>query len=161
VRLLYDGTIFGFQAAGGISRFFTSLIRRLPADWQPAVITPRVENFIFPEHPRLRVYRWRRFRPSQVSNVLERTCFQAVVRALRPQIIHPTYYTLLTRRHASANQFRGQYRCPVVLNVWDLTYMVYPDMIENSAFWAARMREAVHLRAYPARSARIYSRALG
>ena len=143
MRLLYDGTIFGFQAAGGISRYFTSVIRRLPSDWQPTVIAPRVDNFIFPEHPHLRVIRWRRFRPSRVSNVLERTYFQSVVRRLRPQIVHPTYYTLLTRRQASANQFRRHYRCPVVLNVWDLIYMAYPDMIEQSAFWAARMREAV------------------
>ncbi len=143
MRVLYDGTIFGFQAAGGISRFFTSLIRRLPGDWQPSVITPRVNNLIFPEHPRLRVFRWRRFQPTRVSNVLERHYFQAVVRRLRPQLVHPTYYTLLTRRQASANQFRKNYRCPVILNVWDMIHEVYPHLIEQSDFWAARKREAV------------------
>ena len=143
MRLLYDGTIFGFQAAGGISRYFTSLIRRLPADWQPSIITPQVENLIFPEHPHLHVYRWRRFRPTQLSNVLERRYFQAVVRRTRPRLVHPTYYTLLTRRQASANQFDRNYRCPVVLNVWDMIHEVYPRMIEQSDFWAARKREAV------------------
>ena len=143
MRVLYDGTIFGFQAAGGISRFFTSLIRRLPVDWQPSVITPQVNNLYFPEHPRLQVFRWRRFQPTRVSNVLERHYFQAVVRRMRPQLVHPTYYTLLTRRQASANQFYRNYRCPVVLSVWDMIHEVYPRMIEQSDFWAARKREAV------------------
>ncbi len=143
MRILYDGTIFGFQAAGGISRYFTSLIRRLPADWQPSIITPQVENLIFPEHPNLHVYRWRRFRPAQVSNVLERHYFQTLARRIRPQLVHPTYYTLLTRRQASANQFHRNYRCPVVLNVWDMIHEVYPQMIEQGDFWAARKREAV------------------
>ena len=143
MRILYDGCIFGFQAAGGISRFYASVIRRLPADWQPTIVAPAGDNAMFPRHPRLRAYRWRRFQPTQVSNVLERAYFRAAETLARPQIFHPTYYTLLTHRMAAAGHFRRRPRCPMVISVWDMIHETYPAMLDPTGFWAARKHEAV------------------
>ena len=143
MRILYDGSIFGFQAAGGISRFYASVIRRLPGNWQPTLITADSGNASFPTHPQLQVYRWKRFRPTQVSNVLERNYFRAVVARVRPQLVHPTYYTLLTRRLRSSRHFYRHYHCPVVVSVWDMIHEIHPAMMDPEGFWAARKREAV------------------
>lgn len=143
MRILYDGSIFGFQAAGGISRFYASVIRRLPAAWQPTLITPVADNASFPVHPRLRVFRWRRFQPTRMSNVLERGYFRAIVSRARPQLVHPTYYSLLTRRLRGPNHFRVRPRCPVVISVWDMIHETYPEMMDPDGFWALRKREAI------------------
>jgi glycosyltransferase involved in cell wall biosynthesis len=124
------------QAAGGVNRYFANLIARLPADVTPYLTTCEARTLNYPAHPNLRVYRYRRFRPAAVSYRLEKLFFDRVA-ARRYDLAHPTYYTLLTRREV------GEYRCPVVVTVWDMIHELFAEELDPTGRCAEEKRRAV------------------
>lgn len=121
MRILYDGQIYASQRAGGVNRYFANLIGRLPAAFHPYLTTAVSSDLNFPRHPNLKIYRYRRFTPTGLSYRLERYFFDLVGAGLRFDLVHPTYYTLLTRREVMS------YRRPVVLTVWDMIHELFPE----------------------------------
>ena len=121
MRILYDGMIYHMQAAGGVNRYFANLIARLPGDVAPSLTTLRVREVNYPTHPNLKVYRYSRFRPTAVSYRLEKYFFDYASASHRYDLAHPTYYTLLTGREVR------EYRCPVVITVWDMIHELFPE----------------------------------
>lgn len=113
MRILYDGMVYELQAAGGVNRYFKSLIARLPSDVSPYLITRRPLDVSLPVHPKLRSYRHRSLRPGRVFYKLEKLLSRSF------DIAHPTYYSLLTQWTIS------DYRCPVVLTVWDMIHELF------------------------------------
>lgn len=124
MRILYDGEIYAYQAAGGINRYFANIISRLPADFVPTFTTCQRRSINCPTHPNLRTFYYPRFgfRPGRLSYWLEKYYFQAVTQFTVQNVVHPTYYTLLTRQDMAKS------RLPIVLTVYDMIHEIfYPD----------------------------------
>lgn len=136
MQILYDGGASQERGVGGVKRYFTNLIARLPADFEPHYTTCRAEDETEPSHPRLRIHRFRRFRPQRVSLRLEERFFRRVEDAWAFAIAHPTYYTLLSQREVS------EYRCPVVITVWDMIHELFPELDPTGSL-VARKRAAI------------------
>src|SRR5258705_12888999 len=120
MRILFDGEVFRMQSIGGVNRYFENLICQLPTDFEPSLLVPPAGEVSRITHPNLRVYRYGKERLQKVSHRLNQYCVQLEknywnqVRSLRSfDIAHPTYYSLITRREMR------DYRCPVVVTVWD------------------------------------------
>jgi glycosyltransferase involved in cell wall biosynthesis len=137
MRVLYDGNIFLMQAAGGVNRYFANLIARLPLDVTPYMTTCETRNVNYPTHPNLKTYNYRRFRPAGVSYRLEKLFFDYVTASRRYDLAHPTYYTLLTRRSMA------EYRCPVVITVWDMIHELFPAELDPKGWNAEAKRKAI------------------
>ncbi|MCL7488549.1 MAG: glycosyltransferase family 4 protein [Desulfobulbaceae bacterium] len=121
MRIVFDYQIFVLQQEGGISRCFLELAQRLPQlfdDVETAVVAP---YFVSPllakagEGNRVKVIG--RKVPSfsgkhRVLPVLNRYASRADLQALRPDIIHETYYSGRT----------VSYDCPRILTVYDMIH---------------------------------------
>ena len=137
MQILYDGKIYLMQSAGGVNRYFANLIARLPADFRPRLTTCETRALNYPSHPNLEVHRFRRFRPAGVSYRLEKIYFDRVSDSRRFDLAHPTYYTLLTRREVS------EYRCPVVITVWDMIHELFAADLDPSGRSVEEKRRAI------------------
>lgn len=136
MRILYDGAVTQEHGASGIKRYFTSVIERLPPDFQPHFTTCRARVETEPAHPQLRIHRFHRFRPQRLSLKLEKAFFGRVEDSFQFDLAHPTYYTLLSQREVS------EYRCPVVVTVWDMIHELFPELYPDGEF-VARKRRAI------------------
>ena len=125
------------QVTGGITRYFASLISRLPEDCVPIVTTIRRPQVNFPVHKNLTVFHYTKFRPASVSNRLQKYFFRAATALNRFDIAHPTYYFLITGRELS------HYRCPLVITVWDMINELFPKETDAGGEQAAQKRKAV------------------
>jgi glycosyltransferase involved in cell wall biosynthesis len=134
MRILYDGAITQEHGAGGIKRYFANLIRRLPSAVEPHFTSCRALQETDPSHPRLRLHRFRRFRPQRLSLKLEKAFFGRIQDSLSFDIAHPTYYTLLSGREVSS------YRCPVVITLWDMIHELFPELYPDSGFLERKRR---------------------
>lgn len=137
MRILYDGAICQ-EPAGGINRYFANVIRRLPETFTPHLTTCRRPSEHDPVHPRLEVHRFTRFRPRRLSLRFERAYFRRVADSHSFDLAHPTYYTLLSQRELA------DYRCPVVITVWDMIHELFPE-VDPFGRLAAHKRRAVEV----------------
>jgi glycosyltransferase involved in cell wall biosynthesis len=137
MKVLYDGNIYLIQAAGGVNRYFANLIARLPASVAPYLTTSQPGDVNYPVHPNLRMHKFKRFRPAGLSYRLEKRYFDYVTAAHGLDLAHPTYYTLLTRREVK------DYRCPVVITVWDMIHELFPAELDPTGQQADEKRRAV------------------
>ncbi|MBD2129898.1 glycosyltransferase family 4 protein [Microcoleus sp. ZQ-A2] len=139
MRILYDGYTYAMQSAGGINRYFANLIGRLPEDIIPALTTCQPQNVNYPVHPNLRTFFYKRFgfRPGCVSYWLEKHYFRSVASLNSFDIVHPTYYSLLTRQEIN------QYQYPVVLTVYDMIHELFASKIDPKGEQAEKKRKAV------------------
>lgn len=125
MRILYDGQIYKQQVAGGINRYFANLISRQPKEFFPTLTTCRTRNFNYPSHPNLKTFYYQRFRPGRISNWLEKRYFEAIATYKHFDLIHPTYYSLLSRQSLEC------YRFPAVVTVHDMIHEIfYPDAVD-------------------------------
>ncbi len=116
MKILYDGTMFANQAAGGINRYFANIISRFPSEFEPALLTFNVRAHNWPVHPKLRIYQAPLFAPDRVARLLGRYYFRAAARQFKPDIVHPTYYYSLGVRRLNS------YGCPSVVTVYDFIH---------------------------------------
>lgn len=124
MRVLYDGQIFNSQAAGGINRYFSNIISGLPTDIHPHLTTYAIPKVLWPQHPNLKIFQYRLFRPRRISYTLARPYFEAVTRFGHYNLAHPTYYHLLGRQQAA------HYQCPLVITVYDMIYELFPEKMD-------------------------------
>ncbi|MBF2064480.1 MAG: glycosyltransferase family 4 protein [Calothrix sp. C42_A2020_038] len=127
MHILYDGQIYLMQVAGGINRYFANLINRLSENDFPAVTICETRNVNFPSHPNLKTFYFQRrgFRPRRVSFWLEKIYFRAISKYKKFDLVHPTYYSLLTGNSLDS------YRIPTVITVHDMIHeKFYPDAID-------------------------------
>jgi glycosyltransferase involved in cell wall biosynthesis len=144
MRILYDGEIYRMQPAGGINRYFASIIGGLPADFTPSLLVGERRAVNYPAHPRLKVYFRGRRRLDSISYRLSLLLSRAEDRAVSTlsrgwgfDLAHPTYYTLLTGRDVR------EYRCPVVLTVWDMIHELFAGTMDPSGRNAEEKRRAM------------------
>ena len=126
MQILYDGQIYADQAAGGINRYFANLISRLPENITPAITTAQLRNVNFPEHKNLKTFFYQRFgfKPGRICYWLEQYYFQAVSCFNRFGVLHPTYYSLLSR------QEMNQSKQPIVLTVYDMIHELFAEQMD-------------------------------
>ncbi len=139
MHILYDGHTYAMQSAGGINRYFANLISRLPEDFTPALTTCKPRNVNYPTHPNLKTFFYKRFgfRPGCVSYWLEKHYFRAVAAFNSFDVVHPTYYTLLTRQEINKSRF------PVVLTVYDMIHELFAEQIDPDGQQAEVKRKAI------------------
>ncbi|MEP6636533.1 MAG: glycosyltransferase family 1 protein [Acidobacteriota bacterium] len=137
MRVLYDGNVYLIQTAGGVNRYFANLISRLPTNIIPHLTTSQSGEVNYPAHPNLRTHKFNRFRPAGLSYRVEKRYFDYVTATNRFDIAHPTYYTLLTRREVK------DYRCPIVITVWDMIHELFPAELDPTGRQADEKRRAV------------------
>jgi glycosyltransferase involved in cell wall biosynthesis len=119
MRILYDGNIYGIQAAGGINRYFANIISRLPDDATPVLTTCRRHHLNYPTHknldrhyfPRPEIKGLRR-----VSYWMGQQYFRSFTQRQTFDLQHPTYYSLLNHQPIDAYPF------PMVLTVHDFIH---------------------------------------
>jgi glycosyltransferase involved in cell wall biosynthesis len=144
MRILYDGQVYSFQAAGGINRYFANLISRLPVDCTPTLLVAQVREVNFPAHPNLQIYRYGDRRGGGFSHRLSvyysqlRDYYLKNVTAFeRFDLAHPTYYSLLNARDASS------YRCPLVVTVHDMIHELFREHLDPTGAHAEVKRRAI------------------
>ena len=137
MRILYDGQIYKYQAAGGISRYFANLISKLPQSFSPHLTVAQQNKILYPTHSNLKVCSYKYFRPVQIACRLEKYYFRSIAAFNSFDIAHPTYYSLLTQQELS------QYRVPVVLTVYDLIHEIFRSQIASSGRHIEQKRKAI------------------
>lgn len=139
MKILYDGYIYAVQKAGGINRYFANIISRLPADWTPVLTTCELRETNCPDHPNLKIHFYQRFGfwPGRTSYWLEKYYFRAATALSKPNLIHPTYYSQLTRQDMSRSSV------PLVLTVWDMIHEIFADQIDPDGHYAEEKRKAI------------------
>ena len=145
MRILYDGQVYGMQVVGGVNRYFDNLILRLPSDFAPSLLVSQVQKFKYPPHANLNIYEYDRMRLGSISyrvslglSRLENFYIRRLLAATRFDLAHPTYYTLLTGREIA------EYRCPVVLTVWDMIHERFPETMDRTGQYTEQKRRALH-----------------
>ena len=73
MKILYDGYIYSVQQQGGISRYFSNLISRLPSTITPVVTTAVPLHNLKITHPNLVPVFYKRFgfKPSRLSYAID------------------------------------------------------------------------------------------
>jgi glycosyltransferase involved in cell wall biosynthesis len=144
MKILYDGQIYSNQAAGGINRYFANIIGRLPQSFAPSLIVRDLPDLSFPAHPNLRIYKYGRLPLEHISWKLGRFCslfekryHQHLGSSKRFDIIHPTYYSLVTGREIR------KCRRPVVITVWDMIHELFPALIDPHGVYAEEKRNII------------------
>jgi glycosyltransferase involved in cell wall biosynthesis len=138
MRILFDGFIYREQRAGGIGRYFNSIIRRLPSGDVPVLVTEDSHlNVDLPVHPNLKQYNYANFRPNRVSTFSKKYYYQYINRFKPFDLIHPTYYTLLSGEKISS--VKG----PKISTIHDMIYEVFQDKINNAHQHVAWKRDAI------------------
>ena len=144
MRILYDGEIYSMQTAGGINRYFASLISRLPASFAPTLLVARSCGVNAPVHPRLTIYGRQKIDLRSVScrfddyySQVRRWYLRTIADSRIFDLAHPTYYQLVTRRDLS------NYRCPIVLTVWDMTHELFQNEMDPEGAVVQLKRKAI------------------
>jgi glycosyltransferase involved in cell wall biosynthesis len=118
MKILYDGDIYTYQAAGGINRYFANLISRLPLSDVPTLTTCRRPNLNTPSHPHLDIRYFPRPdipRLRRIGFWVGRQYLRSVVNSQTFDLFHPTYYSLIHNPIA-------RYPFPLVLTVHDFVH---------------------------------------
>lgn len=146
MRILYDGEVYDWQGAGGINRYFANIISRLPADLEPVLLAGQMRDLNFPSHPNLRIYEYGVRSPKverfsyrlglYYTKLRDRLLTENCVRG-RFDLVHPTYYKLMTRRPV------GSYRAPTVLTVWDMIHELFPKEMDSTGEHAELKKKAI------------------
>jgi len=125
MKILYDGQIYASQTTGGINRYFTNIIDRLPQDVYPTLTsTHRTNKLHYPAHPNLTLQEYRSFRPHRISNRVRSQYFRWLNNSQPFDILHPTYYSLLSEQSFS------QTRHPLVVTVHDMIHELFADRMD-------------------------------
>ncbi len=138
MQIFYDGQIYKIAPTQGISRYFANIISRLPEESYTPLLTTYAAGVSYPTHPNLQLFKYKRFRPGRVSSWLEKYYFNSISNTHKFDLAHPTYYTLLSRQEIN------QYRCPVVLTVWDMIHEIFSDQMDAGGQQAEEKRKAIY-----------------
>jgi glycosyltransferase involved in cell wall biosynthesis len=137
MKILYDGYTYNMQLAGGISRYFSNIINRLPDDVHPTLTSTYRENKNnYPTHSNLRLREFREFRPQRISHRVRKHYFDAISSG-KFDIAHPTYYYFLHQDHLVRK------RSPLVLTVYDMIYELFANMLDPHGYTIAAKRQAI------------------
>ncbi len=125
MKIVYDAHIFRWQKAGGIRRYFSEVISRLPAAWSPLLLGLDRTSGDLPAHPRLQVSNFSPIRPRRFSQPLKKAYWD--YRLLRKaDVVHPTYFNL------SGGLDYSSLKSSLVVTVHDFAHATYPHLMDDS-----------------------------
>jgi glycosyltransferase involved in cell wall biosynthesis len=126
VKIFYDGQIYADQITGGICRYFTNIINRLPETDQPTLTTSYRQNKgSYPTHPNLQLQEFPDFRPYRIAHKLRGQYFRWRNDRQSFDIFHPTYYQLLSQTAFSRS------KRPLAITVYDMIHELFADKIDG------------------------------
>lgn len=129
MRILYDGFIYSLQTAGGINRYFSNIIQRLPGDLQPFLAIPTSNKLNFPKNPNLKLIKYHKLPAFRYSGVLEKMAFYGKMKLRNTfDLQHPTYYGMLT-----PNKY-NPVRATTVRTVYDMIHELYPQNLDPTGY---------------------------
>ncbi|MFG0261450.1 MAG: glycosyltransferase family 4 protein [Novipirellula sp. JB048] len=137
MRVLFEGAILEILRCGGIARYFTELINRLPETTAPILLGPEspAEGFT---HPRLRYEAVRTQPPLRFLRKLWHPAQHGkIARRIEQQhadLIHWTYYRGLCRRPIQRSGI------PTVVTVYDFIHEAFPDTDPSGRTLAMKAR---------------------
>jgi glycosyltransferase involved in cell wall biosynthesis len=138
MKIFYDGQTYAQQTAGGINRYFSNIIDRLPPDTQPTLTAPHRSNKLnYPTHQNLQLREFRDFRPSRISDTVRTQYFRWIENHQYFDIIHPTYYFRLTKA-SFANIGH-----PLVINVWDMIHELFAGSLDPEGYTVRAKKAAI------------------
>ncbi|MDB6030414.1 MAG: Mannosyltransferase [Verrucomicrobiales bacterium] len=139
MKILYDGFIFSAQESGGISRYFASLIKRLPGEWRPVLRCRRIPKTVSQVHARLQMqpFDFSRVKPEKLSFGLGRLYFKALDKAGGYDIAHPTYHFLLPNDRIKPR------RSPLVITIHDMIPEIFASELDREGYDARGKRAAI------------------
>ncbi len=126
MRIVYDGAIFSMQHVGGISRYITALLDRIPDDTQATLLTSRDQMQRWLNVKRLQAVEasgapWpKKFRA--IQRIVERSRVHRCDANVDADLMHWSYYTGLQRRSVSRHRLRKS-----VVTVYDLIHEKFPE----------------------------------
>lgn len=139
MKILYDGQIYADQIAGGINRYFTNIINRLPQDAQPTLTASyRNNKSNYPIHPNLQLHEFPDFRPSRIAHKLRNQYFRWCNANKHFDIAHPTYYFQLTGE--SFSDKNGA----LVITVHDMIHELFADSVDVKGYTINAKKNAIH-----------------
>ena len=125
MKIFYDGQIYADQTTGGINRYFTNIITRLPEDAQPTLTASyRSNKSYYPTHSNLRLQEFPQFRPYRIAHSIRGHYLRWLNEDRSFDIFHPTYYFLLSGEAFS------QTRHPLVITVYDMIHELFADYMD-------------------------------
>lgn len=138
MKILFDGHIYNSQKAGGIGRYFNSIIRRLPGHFVPILTTlDSKSTFDLPAHQNLDKINFNSFKPYRVFSFSKKKYFSYINRIKKYELVHPTYYTLLSEEKFSS------LKKPVVSTIHDMIFELFEDQLKNAKIHMAYKRDAI------------------
>jgi len=135
MKVGFDYTIFVMQKYGGISRYFKELHKALSKDVNCKIIAPICikshlneinQNFI----NLIKINKIPQYGTKILTNLNYLTS-SAYIKYWKPDIIHKTYFNNHNYKSISAKK---------ILNVWDLTHEIYPELYNKSKKWRPKER---------------------
>jgi len=139
MRVLYDGAIYSMQAYGGISRYFAEIISRLPASYTPIVLSAKKRSF--PPHPNLELhcneFQWWPQPLKKLNRWAKRRYFNGLHNTLNADVLHPTYYSLLSTKPPQTKRF------PTVLTIYDCIHERFAALIDPAGRSVDLKRKAI------------------
>jgi glycosyltransferase involved in cell wall biosynthesis len=125
MNILYDGSIFSYQAAGGVNHYISRLIDLAPQDVKPALATNTRRNVNYPTNPNLETLYFKRFwfKPGRLCFEMEKRYFRH--RMLRGgfDIFHPSLYA-----ENLAQVSLSAFPYPLVVTVHDMIDEIHPEV---------------------------------
>ena len=124
MKILYEGAVFEIMRYGGVARYFTELINRLPTAAQPHVLGPtdrpggltneRLAYHEVKTQPPVKLFRkaWRPLQHARLTKSID---------ANPANVVHWTYYSGLCKRKIQKS------RQPMVITVYDFIHEAYPE----------------------------------
>jgi glycosyltransferase involved in cell wall biosynthesis len=136
--ILYDGQIYADQITGGISRYFTNVIARLPLDTQPTLTTVyRTNKSHYPTHPNLKLQEFPDFRPYRIAHKMRSHYFHWRNDRQPFDVFHPTYHFLLSQESFS------QVRHPLVITVCDMIHELFASTLDPGGYTIRAKQAAI------------------
>ena len=138
MKILYDGQIYADQITGGISRYFTNIITRLPQTAQPTLTASyRRRKSHYPTHPNLQLQEFPDFRPSRIAHSIRSQYFRWLNEHQSFDIFHPTYYFLL------AGETFSQTKHPLVITVCDMIHELFASTLDPEGYTIRAKQAAI------------------
>jgi glycosyltransferase involved in cell wall biosynthesis len=130
VKIAFDYSAFLLQKYGGISRYFTKLAKELTNNHDSRIIAPVIINEYLKKLDNnnfclLKINKIPRF-SSKIINKLNYIISSIYIKNWSPDIIHKTFFN---------NYAYQKYSAKKILNVWDLSHEMYPELYNKYSNW--------------------------
>lgn len=125
MQIIYEGAVLEIMRCGGVTRYFTELVNRLPKTTTPTFLGPTGMSDDL-QHPNLQYQEvCIRPRPKWIGKVWRPLQHNRIARLIQSQsadLIHWTYYVGLCRRPIQRSHV------PTVVTVYDFIHEAFPEL---------------------------------